>query len=847
MQTEKIVFMPLGAGNEVGRSCMYLKYLNTSILFEIGIHPAYVGTAGLPFLDLIDLSIIDAIFVTHFHLDHAGALPYLTERTNFKGKVYMTHPTKAILKYLLNDYTRLVNSSSELDFYSEGDLKNCYDKITAIDYHQEVNIKEFKISALNAGHVLGAAMFLMKIKKTILLYTGDYSREEDRHLKPAESPGKLDVLISESTYGVQCHLPREEREKRFTSAIKEIVMRGGKVLLPVFALGRAQEILLILEEYWQRNKEIQHIPIFYASALAKKCIGIYQTYSSSNKRVSFNFKFINNIVNYEDSKKPCVVMASPGMLQSGLSRDLFEKWCEDKKNGVIVPGYCVNGTLAKEIMNEPDEIESIRGGKLKLKCSIDFISFSAHVDYLQNSQFIEECNPKFLFLVHGEMNEMHRLKNALKRENIFCLKNGESHEIEICREKSVKMKNVVVDKEFEGILKGDGEDFELFMREDLKEINLIQKVKITDGDNIKLAYIEKTYEKNNLFNNELNFEKNNKLNNKLDDEFFNELNNELNNEITNKLTYDLKNELNNDQIKELNDEYNEEKNNVKNIDLKNDIDIKLDSKNNNHTKNFDNDENERESIRKYPFFDNKRNEQLESTNINNLHGLDDIKNENEMDEIKLENKTCIFNEKNLNQDILFENKKEDSNLNQITNNKITKIVDKPSIKSIIILNNDNKAKKICLDDNNVNLAIQKIPFNSKVSLVKNTMLNLFDEIKENEGYLEIDDVKIKINELDVIVEWKSNYANDILANAIIRNIQNIGKTMESIKISRLNREETLLKILKNHYADVNIENKIIVIKDGKNEVLIKNEKVIGEGKLKEKIEEIFETVTLIFE
>ncbi|KAM0673787.1 hypothetical protein GVAV_002875 [Gurleya vavrai] len=127
------------------------------------------------------------------------------------------------------------------------------------------------------------------------------------------------------------------------------------------------------------------------------------------------------------------------------------------------------------------------------------------------------------------------------------------------------------------------------------------------------------------------------------------------------------------------------------------------------------------------------------------------------------------------------------------------------------------------------------------------MLNLFDEIKENDDHLGKDDVKIKINELDVIVEWKSNYVNDLLANAIIRNIQNIGKTMESIKISRLNREETLLKILKNHYADVNIENKIIVIKDGKNEVLIKNEKVIGEGKLKEKIEEIFETVTLIFE
>lgn len=499
MLEEKIIIKPLGAGNEVGRSCIHLKYGNREFLLDCGVHPAYTGVSSLPFLDLVDLSKIDAILITHFHLDHAAALPFLTEKTEFKGKVYMTHPTKAILKWLLNDYIRIINSSSEQDFYTEKDLQNCYDKIIPIDYHQQINIKGVKFTALNAGHVLGAAMFLIEIEKSKILYTGDFSREEDRHLKAAESPGcRMDALITESTYGVQCHLPRSEREARFTSIVSNVVERGGRCLLPVFALGRAQELLLILEEHWEENPHLKGIPIYYASALAQKCMSVYQTYiNMMNERIQklslvknpFDFRnveCIKDIQAFRDTG-PCVMMASPGMLQSGFSRELFEKWCSNEKNGIIIPGYCVEGTLAKEILSEPKEVESIKGGMLKLNMSIEYISFSAHVDYTQNIQFIDECQPRNLFFVHGEVNEMMRLKNSIQLRNeknkvemnLFTLKNGEEGSVEVVKENEAK---IYTEKsgEFDALMVISNDEIGIYDQEDLsecefKKINVSQK------------------------------------------------------------------------------------------------------------------------------------------------------------------------------------------------------------------------------------------------------------------------------------------------------------------------------------------------------------------------------------
>ncbi|EIJ89784.1 cleavage and polyadenylation specificity factor subunit 3 [Nematocida parisii] len=464
--------LPLGAGSEVGRSCVVTKFRGVTVMFDCGVHPAYTGVSSLPFFDLIDPAEIDVILVTHFHLDHAGALPYFTERSGFKGKIYMTHPTRAIFRWLLNDYVRVSNVSSENDLFTEKELAQCYDKIIPIDYGQEIPLKNITIIAYNAGHVLGAAMFLVKNEDISLLYTGDYSREEDRHLKAAVIPPMpIDILISESTYGVQCHQSKEERETRFITGVSDVVKRGGKCLLPVFALGRAQELLLILDEFWDSRKDLQGIPILYASALAKRFMAVYQTYlNMMNDRIQgmaeisnpFHFKHVQSIKNIEayEDRGPCVMMASPGMLQNGLSRDLFEMWCGDKRNGCIIPGYCVEGTLAKDLLCEPDEITSLKGNKLVVRSSIDYISFSAHVDFLQNAEFIEGCKVSEVVLVHGESSEMNRLKSALvhrsesKSENmvVHTPRNGEWVQIKGTGEINVKYLGTEVPDEFSGFM-----------------------------------------------------------------------------------------------------------------------------------------------------------------------------------------------------------------------------------------------------------------------------------------------------------------------------------------------------------------------------------------------------------
>ncbi|EGG16071.1 beta-lactamase domain-containing protein [Cavenderia fasciculata] len=439
--------MPIGSGSEVGRSCVLLKYKGKTIMFDCGVHPAYSGLSSLPFFDSIELYCniddIDLLLVSHFHLDHAAAVPYFVQKTDFKGKVYMTHPTKKIYKVLLSDYVKVSNISVAEDMpFDEQDLNASLPKIEHINYHQKIEHNGIKFCCYNAGHVLGAAMFMVEIAGVRILYTGDFSRQEDRHLMGAESPPvDVDVLIIESTYGVQVHEPRLERERRFTTSIHEIVRRGGRCLIPVFALGRAQELLLILDEYWIAHPELHGIPIYYASALAKKCMKVYQTYiQMMNERIRAQFavsnpfifkhiKDINGIDNFNDNG-PCVFMASPGMLQSGLSRQLFERWCSDRRNGVVIPGYSVEGTLAKHIMSEPSEITRLDGINVPLNLSVTYVSFSAHSDFLQTSEFIQDIHPPHIVLVHGDANEMSRLKHSLvskfKTVNVMTPKNSMS-------------------------------------------------------------------------------------------------------------------------------------------------------------------------------------------------------------------------------------------------------------------------------------------------------------------------------------------------------------------------------------------------------------------------------------
>ncbi|KAL9934817.1 hypothetical protein V8E36_006592 [Tilletia maclaganii] len=428
---ERLRIEMLGAGQEVGRSCCVISYKGKTVVCDAGVHPAFSGLAALPFIDELDWSTVDAILITHFHLDHAAALTYIMEKTNFRdghGKVYMTHPTKAVYRFLMSDFVRVSSAGSDDKLFDEAEMLSTWQQIEAVDYHQDVAISGgLRFTPYHAGHVLGACMFLIEIAGLRILYTGDYSREEDRHLVQAEVPPiKPDVLICESTYGVHSLEPRLEKEARFTSLVHSIIRRGGRVLLPVFVLGRAQELLLLLDEYWATHPELHHVPIYYASSLARRCIQVYQTYihtMNENIRGRFNrrdnpfvFKHISNLSSlhkFED-KGPCVMLASPGFMQSGVSRELLERWAPDKRNGLIISGYSVEGTMARNIMNDPEEIIGMNGQAIPRRLSVDYISFSAHVDYAQNSKFIEEVKAQHVVLVHGEANTMNKLRLALQ-------------------------------------------------------------------------------------------------------------------------------------------------------------------------------------------------------------------------------------------------------------------------------------------------------------------------------------------------------------------------------------------------------------------------------------------------
>lgn len=433
-----------------------MSYKGKTILFDCGIHPAYSGMAALPYFDEIDPSSIDVLLVTHFHLDHAASLPYFLEKTTFKGRVFMTHATKAIYKLLLSDYVKVSKVSVEDMLYDEQDILQSMDKIEVIDFHQTVEVNGIRFWCYTAGHVLGAAMFMVDIAGVRVLYTGDYSREEDRHLRAAELPQfSPDICIIESTYGVQLHQPRHVREKRFTDVIHNTISQGGRVLIPAFALGRAQELLLILDEYWSNHSELHNVPIYYASPLAKRCMSVYQTYiNAMNERIRsqfansnpFDFKHISPLKSIEnfDDVGPSVVMASPGGLQSGLSRQLFDKWCSDKKNACVIPGYVVEGTLAKTIISEPKEVTLMNGLTAPLNMQVHYISFSAHADFAQTSTFLKELMPPNIILVHGEANEMGRLKQKLitqfsdSNTKIISPKNCQSVEMYFNSEKMAK-------------------------------------------------------------------------------------------------------------------------------------------------------------------------------------------------------------------------------------------------------------------------------------------------------------------------------------------------------------------------------------------------------------------------
>lgn len=454
--TDDFRFFGLGGCNEVGRLCHIIEYKNKVIMLDAGIHPAMLGHLAFPFYDEYDLEKVDILLISHFHLDHAALLPYVMQHTRFRGKVFMTHATKAIYRWLVKDFVLVTLIGGDrlgdeaLNLYSHEDIMLSLDGIETIDFHSTMELNGVRFTAYHAGHVLGACMYLIEIGGLKILFTGDYSRTENRHLHAAEVPQQRpDILICELTFGTGTLEPRAHLELKLVKLIHATIARGGRVLLPVFALGNAQELLLILDEYWRQHDELQGINIYFASLLARKCMAVYQTYTlimNDNIRLTlsgantnpFDFKFVKmvkDLLRFNDFG-PLVMVAAPGMLQAGVSRQLLERWAPDPKNLCVLTGYSVEGTMAKEILKEPATIPLVSNPDVTIarNINVEEISFAAHVDFQENTEFIDKVQPLKIILVHGDLVPMGRLKLALLSK--YAARKGSDKEVKVFNPKN---------------------------------------------------------------------------------------------------------------------------------------------------------------------------------------------------------------------------------------------------------------------------------------------------------------------------------------------------------------------------------------------------------------------------
>ncbi|XP_057425149.1 cleavage and polyadenylation specificity factor subunit 3-II-like [Lotus japonicus] len=422
----------LGAGQEVGKSCVVVTINGKRIMFDCGMHMGHLDHRRYPDFSLISQGHYDAalscIIITHFHLDHVGALAYFTEVCGYRGPIYMTYPTKALAPLMLEDYRKvMVDRRGEEELFTSENIAECMKKVIAIDLRQTVQVDEdLQIRAYYAGHVIGAAMFYAKVGDAEMVYTGDYNMTADRHLGAAQIDRlRLDLLITESTYATTIRDSKYAREREFLKAVHKCVSGGGKVLIPTFALGRAQELCILLDDYWERMN--LKVPIYFSAGLTIQANMYYKmliswtsqkikdTYSTHN---AFDFK---NVHHFERSMinapGPCVLFATPGMISGGFSLEVFKHWAPSENNLITLPGYCVAGTVGHRLMSgKATKVDVDPDTQIDVRCQIHQLAFSPHTDSKGIMDLVKFLSPKHVILVHGEKPKMALLKEKIHSE-----------------------------------------------------------------------------------------------------------------------------------------------------------------------------------------------------------------------------------------------------------------------------------------------------------------------------------------------------------------------------------------------------------------------------------------------
>ncbi|PIN98944.1 MAG: MBL fold metallo-hydrolase [Candidatus Diapherotrites archaeon CG10_big_fil_rev_8_21_14_0_10_31_34] len=398
----------LGAAREVGRSSFLLD-VGEKILFDRGIKLGHDETE-YPMLVKTNL---DAIVISHAHLDHSGNLPELFTKSN--SFVYMTMPTLDLSKILWFDSLKIAKFEGITPEFSPLEIKKAEKYTFALPYRKKVFLSEnTSLELFDAGHILGSSMVKVESEKKSVVYSGDYKMQSTRLFNGLDKRiGKADVLITESTYGDRNHSDRKELEKEFAEEVQETINRGGHAMIPAFAVGRSQELIDILFEH-KVDAEI------FFDGMGQKVARTTLEYPELLKNPKSLGKALH-LVNWVSKgkrkpvlDKPSIIVTSAGMLEGGPIMWYLKKLYQDKNSKIFLTGYQVEGTNGRKLLEKG--IVDIDGERLKVENQVKMFDFSAHASQDELIDLAKIVNPELVVCVHGDEKVINVFQKRLKNE-----------------------------------------------------------------------------------------------------------------------------------------------------------------------------------------------------------------------------------------------------------------------------------------------------------------------------------------------------------------------------------------------------------------------------------------------
>lgn len=444
-QKSEVSLLTLGGFGQVGRSCMLLTTPDSKILIDCGINPgARSPMDSFPRLDWLNITLddLDAVVIGHAHLDHTGFLPVLC-KYGYKGPIYCTEPTLPMMNLIQLDAIKVASAQGRTPMYADRDVKQIMKQAITIPYGTVTDISpDIKLVLANAGHILGSALCHFHIGNGDhnFVYSGDIKFAKSILFESASwNFPRVETLLIESTYGAKedIQASRQEVESSFLKSVNSILKDGGKVLIPIPAVGRAQEIMMVIDQY-MKSGEMVEAPVFYEGMIAEAS-AIHEAYPEYLARElkqriletddnPFDSEYFTN-VEHPDAREeplregtPCIIIATSGMLEGGPVLEYFKNIAPDKKNKILFVSYQVNGTLGRRVLEGAKQVSLIgREGKIEvvtIECGIERLDgFSGHSDYNQLISFVHKLRPKLrrVLVNHGERRKSENLSMSIRR------------------------------------------------------------------------------------------------------------------------------------------------------------------------------------------------------------------------------------------------------------------------------------------------------------------------------------------------------------------------------------------------------------------------------------------------